>query len=82
LISSGINGLKKLEKIKADSLAPEFIGNPKAKTLVVGWGTTYHPIVEALERINNKDIAFLHFKTGLPSAFNNNKISLRRKKKE
>ena len=58
--------LRKLEGIERDLMAPELIGSPEYETLVIGWGSTYHAIEEALERLGRSDIAFLHFKQVYP----------------
>ncbi len=34
--------------------------------LVIGWGSTYWPIYEALEKLEREDVAFLHFKQIYP----------------
>ncbi|ABO35666.1 pyruvate flavodoxin/ferredoxin oxidoreductase domain protein [Methanococcus maripaludis C5] len=52
---------KKLNLIKKESIEPEFIGNENYKNLIVSWGTTYYPIKDALEELNLKDTAFIHF---------------------
>ncbi len=58
--------LRKMESIRKETIPPELIGSRKYKTLVIGWGTTYGPILEAIERIGEPDIAFLHFKQVFP----------------
>lgn len=58
--------LKKLEGIKKDVIEPELVGNENYKILVVGWGSTYGAIKEALETLENEDISFLHFKQLYP----------------
>jgi 2-oxoglutarate ferredoxin oxidoreductase subunit alpha len=56
----------KLAELKRATLPPELIGNPDYKTLVVGWGSLYYPIIEALQWLGREDIAFLHFKQVYP----------------
>jgi 2-oxoglutarate/2-oxoacid ferredoxin oxidoreductase subunit alpha len=56
--------------LQNDALFPELIGSVKYKTLLVGWGSTYHGIKEALEIIARDDIAFLYFKQVYPIAHN------------
>lgn len=58
--------LKRLEALKRDAVQPELIGPKKYKTLLVGWGSTYHAIREALDIIGAKDVAFLHCKQVYP----------------
>ena len=38
----------------------------KIKYQIVSWGSTYHIIKEALEKINRDDIGFLHFSQVYP----------------
>lgn len=58
--------MSKLNLIKKDVFAPEFFGDTEASTLIVGWGSTCNTIKEALEEINNPEIAFLYFKQVYP----------------
>jgi 2-oxoglutarate ferredoxin oxidoreductase subunit alpha len=66
--------MNKMDKILEDAFKPElfYIGAPnlkkeqKFKLLVIGWGSTYWPIREAIEKLGNKDVAFLHFKQLYP----------------
>ncbi len=58
--------LRKLESIKKDVLPPELSGNRDYRILIVGWGSTYGVIKEALEKLDRKDISFLHFKQVYP----------------
>jgi len=53
--------LKKLELMKKDVIEPIFIGHKDYETLIIGWGSTYNVIKDALSEINNKKIGFLHF---------------------
>ncbi|MFW9993280.1 MAG: 2-oxoacid:acceptor oxidoreductase subunit alpha [Candidatus Odinarchaeota archaeon] len=56
----------KLEQMKKEIIEPELVGNANYKTLVIGWGSTYHLICEALETLDRDDVAFLHFKQVYP----------------
>jgi 2-oxoglutarate ferredoxin oxidoreductase subunit alpha len=58
--------LKKLDLFRNDIIPPELFGAENYKTLIVGWGSTYHAIREALGRLGTKDVAFLHFKQVYP----------------
>ena len=58
--------LIKLKEITKETLPPKLIGNKNYKTLVIGWGSTVHIIKEAVEKINKKNISFLHFKQIYP----------------
>jgi 2-oxoglutarate ferredoxin oxidoreductase subunit alpha len=53
--------LNKLELIKKDIIEPVFTGNKDYETLVIGWGSTFNVINDALKEINNKKIGYLHF---------------------
>jgi 2-oxoglutarate ferredoxin oxidoreductase subunit alpha len=58
--------LGKLDQMKGELLPPELIGPPSYHTLVIGWGSNYHVIKEAVERLEKPDVAFLHFKQVYP----------------
>ena len=58
--------LKKLEGIKKDSIQPELVGSPDYNILIIGWGSNYGIIKEALDNLNREDIAFLYFKQVYP----------------
>ncbi|MHA1188475.1 MAG: 2-oxoacid:acceptor oxidoreductase subunit alpha, partial [Candidatus Heimdallarchaeota archaeon] len=58
--------LAKLAEITNNCLPLELIGEIDYETLVIGWGSTYEAIKEALERIDDKKLAFLHFKQVYP----------------
>ncbi len=57
---------KKLELLKGEIIEPEIIGNKNYKKLVIGWGSTYGVIKEAIETIKNDNYAFLYFKQVYP----------------
>ncbi len=58
--------LKKMDLIKKEIESPELIGNKNYKTLVIGWGSTYYGISEALKRLDDRDIALLHYRQVYP----------------
>jgi len=58
--------LKKLDLLRNDLTPPELVGPKNYETLIVGWGSTYEAIKEALGRLGTKDVAFLHFKQVYP----------------
>jgi 2-oxoglutarate ferredoxin oxidoreductase subunit alpha len=58
--------LRKMDLIKKEIEPPELIGNKNYKILVIGWGSTYYGIKEALERLDDKNMAFLHYKQVYP----------------
>lgn len=47
--------MKKLEKLEEELQEPIFLGEEECDTLLVGWGSTYGPIEEAIKTLNNKD---------------------------
>ncbi|MCX8117598.1 MAG: 2-oxoacid:acceptor oxidoreductase subunit alpha [Desulfobacterota bacterium] len=58
--------LKKLELLRKDLLPPELHGPEEYETLIVGWGSTYHAIQEAIRRLGREGVSFLHFKQTYP----------------
>jgi 2-oxoglutarate ferredoxin oxidoreductase subunit alpha len=52
--------LRKEQTVAAAALPPEFIGPDDHRLLVIGWGSTYHPILEALDDLGRDDVAFMH----------------------
>jgi 2-oxoglutarate ferredoxin oxidoreductase subunit alpha len=58
--------LSKLESVRKIALPPELSGNREYRILIVGWGSTYGVIKEALEKLDRKDVSFLHFKQVYP----------------
>lgn len=47
--------MKKLINLKQELIEPEFIGSDKFEVLLLGWGSTYGPIKEAIEILNEKN---------------------------
>ena len=66
--------LRKMEQIREEAVAPELGGSEDYQSLVIGWGSTYWPIREAVEIFNqnfnkkypDKKLGFLHFKQVYP----------------
>jgi 2-oxoglutarate ferredoxin oxidoreductase subunit alpha len=58
--------LKKLGLIKKDVVPPELVGPKNFRTLILGWGSTYNVIKEALAELGKNDVSFLHFKQVFP----------------
>ncbi|MCK5298956.1 MAG: 2-oxoacid:acceptor oxidoreductase subunit alpha, partial [Candidatus Heimdallarchaeota archaeon] len=54
------------EEVKKNVIPPDLIGSNNYETLVIGWGSTYTAITEALEEIGDKNISFLHYKQVYP----------------
>lgn len=44
--------MKKLEKLQEELQEPELLGSPTCDTLLIGWGSTYGPIAEAVKLLN------------------------------
>ena len=44
--------MKKLEKLQEELQEPVFIGEEDCNTLLIGWGSTYGPIKEAISNLN------------------------------
>ena len=58
--------LKKREAMREDLIPPLLIGSRNYRFLVLGWGSSFHAIKEALEVIGRNDIALLHFNQVFP----------------
>lgn len=58
--------LRKLESIKKEVLPPELSGSQDYRILIIGWGSTYGVIKEAWDKLDRKDVSFLHFKQVYP----------------
>ncbi len=58
--------LKKFDEVKKNVIPPDLLGTDKYKTLIIGWGSTFTAIKEALDIIADKEISFLHFKQVYP----------------
>ncbi|MBN1128820.1 MAG: hypothetical protein JXA71_07530, partial [Chitinispirillaceae bacterium] len=56
----------KLAAMTEDALPPRFIGPRSYKNLLVGWGSTYHALREALDISGRDDTALLHFSQVYP----------------
>jgi len=53
--------LKKMPLIKAEIAPPTLHGSDKPEVLLVGWGSTYGVMKEAVDRLAPRNIAMLHF---------------------
>jgi 2-oxoglutarate ferredoxin oxidoreductase subunit alpha len=58
--------LRKMESIRENIIPPELVGREDYEVLVIGWGSTYHTIEEALKITDNSKVSFLHFKQAYP----------------
>lgn len=61
--------LGKSDLIKEAIIPPELIGSSDYHDLIVGWGSTYESIKEALAILKRDNLAFLHFKQVFPLPF-------------
>jgi len=55
--------LRKLEAAVRDMRPPTLFGSPRADTTFIGWGSSYGPVREAVDRLNEEGerVNFLHF---------------------
>ncbi|MBI4633734.1 MAG: 2-oxoacid:acceptor oxidoreductase subunit alpha [Deltaproteobacteria bacterium] len=53
--------LRKFDAIREDIVTPILRGARDYKTLLIGWGSTFHALSEAMDRLDRKDVAMLHF---------------------
>ncbi|OHB67761.1 MAG: 2-oxoacid:ferredoxin oxidoreductase subunit alpha [Planctomycetes bacterium RBG_13_60_9] len=58
--------LAKGDALEADIVPPELVGPEDYKNIVVCWGSTYHAVKEALDRLGRDDTAMLHYKQVYP----------------
>jgi 2-oxoglutarate ferredoxin oxidoreductase subunit alpha len=56
----------KMDKLRSDSLEPRLIGSKNYKTLVVGWGSNYYSIHEALRNLEKDNVGMLYFNQVYP----------------
>ncbi|MDY6820064.1 MAG: 2-oxoacid:acceptor oxidoreductase subunit alpha, partial [Deferribacterota bacterium] len=57
---------KKLEKIEEEAVKPTFIGSKDYDVLIYCWGSTFEIVKEALDVIDDKRIACLHYSQVYP----------------
>jgi 2-oxoglutarate/2-oxoacid ferredoxin oxidoreductase subunit alpha len=73
---------KRMRKLKnLEDIEPEIIGNTDYETLIVGWGSTYGAICEALKRLGSKSTAFAYFRQVYPVPQSAKTILARAKRK-
>lgn len=58
--------LRKMALIKKEILPPNILGPKNYKILLIGWGSTYAIIKEAIAILGRKDLAFCHFSQVFP----------------
>jgi len=58
--------LKKMDLILPEIDPPEFLGSENYEILLVGWGSTYHVLKEAMAELKSESIALLHFNQVYP----------------
>ncbi|HZK39749.1 MAG TPA: 2-oxoacid:acceptor oxidoreductase subunit alpha [Clostridia bacterium] len=50
--------MSKLEKLQLELQEPEYVGADDCEILLVGWGSTYGPIAEAITRLNAENATY------------------------
>ena len=58
--------LRKLDLVSKNIIPPLIIGDEDFRGLIIGWGSTYTMIVDALEELGKEKLAFMHFKQIYP----------------
>jgi len=58
--------LKKGELLKTEILEPEFYGDNDYEKLIISWGSTCHPIKEAMQLKGQSKLGYLYFKQVYP----------------
>lgn len=58
--------MRKMAKIEEEAVSPDIFGPQDYKILLIGWGSTYPLIRDAVEIIGRGDLAFLHFSQVFP----------------
>jgi 2-oxoglutarate/2-oxoacid ferredoxin oxidoreductase subunit alpha len=58
----------KMVQLVDEAIAPRWIGPEKCAHLIVGWGSTYHTLAEAIAVSGRDDVALLHFSQVYPVA--------------
>ena len=58
--------MKKLEYLEKAALPPVLTGGEGYETLVIGWGSNFGVIKEAVGKLGNNSISFLHFNQVYP----------------
>jgi 2-oxoglutarate/2-oxoacid ferredoxin oxidoreductase subunit alpha len=57
---------RKIAALTEEALPPRYVGPRSFKTLLVGWGSTYNSLHEALEQSGRDDVGLLHFSQVFP----------------
>ena len=47
--------MRKLVKLEEELLEPDFLGTENCETLLIGWGSIYGPIAEAIKQLNENE---------------------------
>lgn len=58
--------LHKGQELLKEAIAPQLLGSADFHTLVVCWGSSYHPLREALTDLKDRPVAGLHFSQVYP----------------
>ncbi|MBN2035983.1 MAG: 2-oxoacid:acceptor oxidoreductase subunit alpha [Chitinispirillaceae bacterium] len=57
---------RRLHPLTEQAIPPRFSGHRSYTTILVGWGSTFHTLNEALAKSGREDVAFLHFSQVYP----------------
>ncbi len=57
---------KKLERIRSESISPDFYGDKDYKILALSWGSNYYVLKEAIEKIGIDGVSMLNFRQVYP----------------
>ena len=58
--------LRKAAVIETAAIPPRYEGPESPELMVIGWGSTYHPIREAIKDLGRDDVAHLHLEQVYP----------------
>lgn len=58
--------LRKGRELLKEAIAPQLLGSADYHTLVVCWGSSYHPLREALANLKDRPVSGLHFSQVYP----------------
>jgi 2-oxoglutarate ferredoxin oxidoreductase subunit alpha len=58
--------MQRFDLLQEAIIPPKRYGNATAPTLIIGWGTTFGSIIEALETVDRHDLGYMHFTQVFP----------------
>lgn len=53
--------VKRKKLLENSALVPEITNFESAKKIIICWGSNYHSVKEAIERLDDKNVGFMHF---------------------